>query len=91
MAASFASGSPRQPGTDPFLDLRALELGKHAQHLEHGRAGGRARVEALLVQEQVDPEPQPLQRRELQSDDRLIITTQEGRSITQAGLQIRHC
>jgi hypothetical protein len=27
---------------------------KHAQHLEHGPAGRRRRVEALLVQEQVD-------------------------------------
>jgi hypothetical protein len=28
----------------------------NAQHLEHGHAGGRAGVEALLVQEQVDAE-----------------------------------
>jgi hypothetical protein len=45
MAASFAGGRgprpaealaltrARQPGTDPFLDHRALEFGKHAQHL----------------------------------------------------------
>jgi hypothetical protein len=50
------TASARQPGTDPFLDHRALELGKHAQYLEHGSAGGRAGVEALLVQKQVDAE-----------------------------------
>ena len=41
MAAAFAAGEDgqgacphraRQPGTNPFLDHRALELGKHGQH-----------------------------------------------------------
>ena len=29
---------PRKPGADAFLDHGALELGKHAHHLEHGLA-----------------------------------------------------
>src|ERR1700730_9930632 len=45
---------PRKPGADSFLNHRALELGKYAHHLEHGLAGRRGRVEALLMQEQVD-------------------------------------
>jgi hypothetical protein len=36
---SFTSG-PRQASTDPLLDHRPLELGKHAHHLEHGFAEG---------------------------------------------------
>jgi len=35
---------------------RSLELGKDAQHLEHGLAGGGGRIERLLTQEQIDPE-----------------------------------
>ena len=32
----------------------ALELGKHAHHLEHGLAGRRRGVDALLVEKQVN-------------------------------------
>ncbi len=42
---------PRKPGTDSFLNDGALELGKHAHHLEHRLACRRPGVEALLVQE----------------------------------------
>jgi hypothetical protein len=37
-------------GADSFLDHAALALGEDAQHLKHGFAGRRGRVEALLVQ-----------------------------------------
>jgi hypothetical protein len=47
---------PRQPGTNALLDHRALELGKDAHHLKHGLAGRGRGVEALLMQEQVDPQ-----------------------------------
>jgi hypothetical protein len=43
-----------RPGADSFLNHRALELGKYAQHLKHGFAGGRRGVEPLLMQEKVD-------------------------------------
>jgi hypothetical protein len=43
-----------RPAHDPLANHRAFELGKHTQHLEHRSAGRRRRVEALLVQEQVD-------------------------------------
>jgi hypothetical protein len=36
------------------LDHGALELSKHAQHLKHRLACWRRRVEALLMQEQID-------------------------------------
>jgi hypothetical protein len=45
---------PAQAGHDPFPDHRAFELGKHPEHLEHRPAGWRRRIEALLMQEQVD-------------------------------------
>ena len=45
---------PAQTGHDALADHRAFEFGKHAQHLEHGPAGRRRRVEPLLMQEQVD-------------------------------------
>jgi len=35
---------------------RALELGKHTKHLKHRLASRRGRVEALLIQVQIDPE-----------------------------------
>ena len=34
------SAGPLKPGADSFLNDRSLELGKDAQHLEHGLAGG---------------------------------------------------
>ena len=34
----------------------ALELGEHAHHLKHRLAGRCRRVDALLMQEQVDPQ-----------------------------------
>ena len=45
---------PAQAGHDALADHRALELGEHAQHLEHRPAGRRRCIEPLLVQEQVD-------------------------------------
>jgi hypothetical protein len=45
---------PAQTGHDALADHRAFELGKYAQHLEHGPAGWCRCIEALLVQEQVD-------------------------------------
>jgi hypothetical protein len=50
------SHGPSQARTDTFPDHAALELGEHARHLEHRLAGRRPCVEALLMQEQVDPE-----------------------------------
>jgi hypothetical protein len=38
------------------LNHRALELGKYAHHLKHRLAGRGRGVEALLMQEQVDPQ-----------------------------------
>jgi len=46
--------SSRQARVDPFSDDAALELCKHAEHLEHRLARGRRRVEPLLMQEQID-------------------------------------
>jgi hypothetical protein len=37
---------PPKPGTDSFLNHRALELGKHAHHLKHRLAGRRSRKQA---------------------------------------------
>jgi hypothetical protein len=45
---------PRKPGVDTFLDDAALELGEHAEHLEHRLACAGRGVETLLMQEQVD-------------------------------------
>ena len=47
---------PRKASTDPFLNHGTLKLGKDTHHLKHGLAGGCRRVEALLVQEQVNAE-----------------------------------
>src|SRR5262249_18175942 len=47
---------PRQASTDSFLNHGALKLGKDTHHLKHRLAGGCRRVEALLVQEQVNAE-----------------------------------
>jgi len=47
---------PPQAGAHPLLDHRSLELGEHAHHPEHRLAGRRSGVEALLVEEQVDPQ-----------------------------------
>ena len=56
-AKPFAlSTSPLKRGTDSFLDDRVLELSKDAKHLEHGPAGRGGRVEALLMQKQIDLE-----------------------------------
>lgn len=46
--------SPCQPSHDTLPDHGAFELGKDAHHLEHGFAGRRGGVEALLVQVQAD-------------------------------------
>jgi Bacteriophage Sf6, terminase small subunit-like len=45
---------PPQAGAHPLLDHGPLELGEHAHHLEHGPAGRRRGVQALLVKEEVD-------------------------------------
>ena len=42
---------PRKPGVDALANDAALKFGEHAQHLEHGLAGGGRRIEPLLVQE----------------------------------------
>ena len=47
---------PGNASTHPLDNHAALELGKHAHHLEHGLAGGRRGVDALLMQRQVDAE-----------------------------------
>src|SRR5262249_59496839 len=46
----------RKASTDSLLNHSALKLGKDIHHLKHSLAGGCRRVEALLVQEQVDAE-----------------------------------
>jgi hypothetical protein len=38
-----------QAGANTLADHGALELGKHAAHLEHGLAGRRRGVDALLM------------------------------------------
>jgi hypothetical protein len=45
---------PAQTGHDAFADHRPFELGEYSQHLEHRPPRRRRRIEALLVQEQVD-------------------------------------
>jgi hypothetical protein len=44
----------RQARADPLLNHRPFELSENAQHSEHGFAARRCRVEALLMEEQVD-------------------------------------
>ena len=51
---ALSSSSP-EPGVDPFDDDRPLELGEHSEHLEERFARWRRRVQALLVQVQIDP------------------------------------
>src|SRR6516225_6950489 len=46
---------PPKPRADSFGDHRALKLRKHTHHLKHGLAARRRGVQALLVQEQIDP------------------------------------
>jgi hypothetical protein len=48
--------SARKPGTDSFSDHRPLKFGKNTHHLKHRLTRGRGGVEALLTQEEVDPE-----------------------------------
>jgi hypothetical protein len=54
---------PRKPGADPFLNHRALKLSKDAHHLEQGLAGWRGRIEALPMQEEIDPQRMQLGHR----------------------------
>jgi hypothetical protein len=56
LAAELRSLLPRarQAGPDTLADHCMLELGEHGHHLEHGAARWRGRVEALLVEEQVN-------------------------------------
>jgi len=46
-------GSP-ESSTDSFLDHRPLELGKYAHHLKHCFPARSSRVEALLMQKQIN-------------------------------------
>jgi hypothetical protein len=46
-----------QAGLHALDNHRALELSEHAEHLEQRTPGWHARVEALLVQEEVDALP----------------------------------
>src|SRR5262249_32636199 len=52
-ALTFTLG-PLQASANALLDNRVFELGKDAQHLKHGLAGRRGRIETLLMQKQVD-------------------------------------
>jgi hypothetical protein len=45
---------PPKASANPLLNDGPLELTKHAQHLKHGFAASRRRVDALLVQKQID-------------------------------------
>jgi hypothetical protein len=45
---------PRKASADSFLNHGALKLGEDAHHLKHRLAGGCRRVEALLVQKEID-------------------------------------
>ena len=45
------SPGPRKASANALRDDAALELGEHAQHLEHRLARRRRSVEALLMQE----------------------------------------
>ena len=42
---------PREPGVDALPNYAALKFRKHAEHLKHCLAGGRRRIEPLLVKE----------------------------------------
>jgi hypothetical protein len=46
-----ARTSPREPGVDALPNYAALKFRKHAEHLEHRLAGGRRRIQPLLVKE----------------------------------------
>src|SRR6266550_9127840 len=54
-AFTFTLG-PLKASANPFLNNRAFELGKNAEHLKHGLACWRGRIETLLMQKQVDAE-----------------------------------
>jgi hypothetical protein len=54
-AFTFTLG-PLKASADPFLNNRAFELGKNPEHLKHGLACWRGRIETLLMQKQVDAE-----------------------------------
>jgi hypothetical protein len=47
---------PRQASAHALLDHRSLKLGKDAQHLKHGLAAWCRGVQALLMQEEIDPQ-----------------------------------
>src|SRR5215469_8566508 len=52
----LAAGTrPGEPSLDPLLDHGAFELGEGPHHLEHGPACRGGRVEALLMQVEIDP------------------------------------
>ena len=48
--------SPGKSGQHALTNNGALELSKYSAHLEHGFPGGRGRVDALLMEVQIDPE-----------------------------------
>jgi hypothetical protein len=45
---------PPEPRLHPFHDHGPLELGEHAEHLQHGLVGRRRGVEPLLVEVEID-------------------------------------
>jgi hypothetical protein len=47
--------SPRHAGQHALADDGAFELSKHAEHLKHGFACWRSRIETLLMEVQLDP------------------------------------
>ena len=51
LSFGFCPGDPRH---HPLTDEFALELREYSQHLKHRPARGRRRVEALLMQEEID-------------------------------------
>ena len=58
---------------DVLGDDLALELGKHAQHLEHGLARRRAGIETLLVKVQIHP----LGLQLIQGSDQVVSTAEQ--------------
>jgi hypothetical protein len=47
---------PLKASANPFLNNRAFELGKNPEHLKHGLARRRSRIETLLMQKEIDAE-----------------------------------
>ena len=54
-AFTFTLG-PLKASANTFLNNRAFELGKNPEHLKHGLACRRGRIETLLMQKEIDAE-----------------------------------